>query len=209
LCTPAAIKEAKAEVKTCRAEVRERSKYENLISHYPALDTNQYSIEQLSDDNIPTTEEARLVAYLYDDAEACRSIFAKAIAENRPDAIAILEDAQNKNAEITIKLVKRKLTWGEAARQYKALNAELDAKLATADQQWRGNLDASNNAEMEQRRAAAGVALLYLQNQQMLNQQQLLNQQQNYNQQMMVNSTNRPITTNCLSSGSMLSCTSQ
>jgi hypothetical protein len=204
-----AIKEARAESNACLAATREKPKYATIISRYPNLETNQYSIEQLTDKNIPTSEEAQLVASLYDDAGACRNIFDKSIAENRPDIVNILGEVRNKTAQITISLVQRKISWGEAAEEFQALKSESDAKTATANRQWTSDLQASNDAEMAQRRAAAAVAIQYLQNQQMINQQQSAIQQQNLNQQLMINSQNRPITTNCFASGSMLNCTSQ
>jgi hypothetical protein len=186
-----------------------KPKYATIISRYPDLETGQYSIEQLSNKNVPTPDEAKLVASMYDDAAVCRDIFDKSVAENRPDIVNILDDQRNKSANITIGLVQRKVAWGEAAQEFQALKADLDAKIAAANRQWTSDLQASNDAEMAQRRAAAVVAMQYLQNQQILNQQQSAIQQQNLNQQLMINSLNRPVTTNCFASGSMLNCTSQ
>ncbi len=168
--TGAAIKEARSEVHACIAANREQPKYTEILSHYPDLESHQYTIEQLSDKNVPTTQEARLVASLYDGSEKCRALWTKVIAENRPDVIPIVDESNNALARITMNLVQRKISWGEAAQQSQAVSAEIDEKIATANRQWGSDLQASNNEEIAQRRAAAGIALQYMQNQQMIRQ---------------------------------------
>jgi hypothetical protein len=47
--TSGEITEARAEAKACLAQVREKPKYTTIISHYPDLETGQYS----SDKSVP------------------------------------------------------------------------------------------------------------------------------------------------------------
>ena len=203
------VKEARAAMTACIAETRNEPKYAPIISHYPNIETGQYSIEQLSNKNIPSPAEGKLVALMYDYAGVCRNLFDKSIQENRPDLSSLLEQSRNSVSAITIELAQSKISWGEAAQKFQALKADMDVQVATVNREWVSDLKASNDAEMADRRANAAIAMQYMANQQAIYQQQTAAQQQNLNQQLMINAINRPVTTNCFASGPLVNCTSQ
>lgn len=93
---------------------------------------------------------------------------------------------------ITMQLVKRRITWGEAAREKQDMTVMYRQKLLQAGQQINSQLAAANQAELQQR------AQQQQQQQQWLVQQQIIN---SMNQRRMTN-------TNCDIYGNSLSCQS-
>jgi hypothetical protein len=138
--TGAAFRDASLEAKACRAEVRERPKYASIVVHYAKLETGQFSLEQLSDKRIPTPEEARLVALYYDDIGVCLSNYDKVVAANRPTAFTIIKENRNKQAQTTVRLVQRRISWGEAAQQYQSATSDMNAKSEEENRQWLSDL---------------------------------------------------------------------
>lgn len=186
----AAFREAAAENKACVAAHRARPEYGALLPHQPDLDTGQYTMAQLTDETRPTPMEAKSLASGYDEITICRTHFLNSLSSSRPDIVPILAATYTKGAETTVLLVQRKITWGEASRRGQERLSDLRQKLATADRQWIADLNASHQAEMAQRQAAADALM------------QLSAQQQ------MINAMNRPRQTNCYGFGNSVNCTS-
>jgi hypothetical protein len=205
----AGVKSAVDEFKNCRSLILHKPEYSDVSLHLSSAETSQVTMEQLADKSIPTLEEAKSLALLYDDTSVCRSDMRSAISSYMPDLLPLFTESDNLNTNITLSLVQRKMTWGQAAQAREAARAEFQQKLSLANEQYLTELRAENQEELAQRRAAAALMLGYMQNQQIAAQQQAANQQQLYNQQLLLNSLNRPVSTSCFASGSMINCTSQ
>jgi hypothetical protein len=154
-------------------------------------ETRQFTMEQLTDKSIPTAQEAHLLASMYDDDSECRNNLKAAVGTVRPDLVPALTEIERQRANITIKLVQRQISWGDAAQAGQALNSATQEKVAEIDREWKSELEEQNRAELQQRRASAALAMQYLQNQQM------------------INAANRPVNTTCFATGSMTNCTTQ
>jgi hypothetical protein len=204
-----ATKNAAAEFKSCRLKVWQKPEYASILSHLPDEQTSQFTMEQLADKSVPTLEEAKALASLYDDMGTCRAELKSALSTSRPDLLPAISEQQDASTNITLKLVQRSFSWGQAAQATQAASTVFRQKMAAANQQFIADLKAENQEEMAQRREEAAIMLGYMQNQQIYSQQQLANQQQTYNQQLILNSLNRPVNTSCLASGSMINCISQ
>jgi len=181
---------ALGQMKTCVRSVADNPQYASLLVHTPNLDTGQHTMAQLTDETVPTAEEARLFAKRYDDVNICRSHFLTALSSARPDLVPVFADAYAKSDGVAVQLVERKITWAAAARSSDQSIAHLRRQLEDANQTWIANLEAENQAELAQRRAAAAAVMQWSQ------------------QQQMINAINRPVTTNCNRFGSMVNCTS-
>ena len=186
----AITREAAIQLKACIVAIRDKPAYLSLLRHLADLDTGQHTMRQLTDETLPTPAEAQLIAASTDDANICKRDFLAAISQARPDVVPVIADNMVKGNQIAVDLIERKITWGVAAGQTDANIAELRTKIADADQHWRAQLSASNQAEIAQRQAAASALLQWSE------------------QQQMINALNRPVVTNCNRFGTSVNCTS-
>lgn len=189
--TGAGLQDIKAEAKACFAAVRSKPEYQPLLVHSPDLDSGQPTMAQLTNETLPSPSEARLVAASYDDASRCRNRILSALSGVRPDIVPILSNTYIEGSTVTALLVQRKITWAESARRGQSRLGEMRQRLAEADRQWITDLNASHQAEMAQRQAAANALM------------------QMSAQQQMINAMNRPVVTNCFRTGGFVNCTSQ
>ena len=147
-------------------------------------------MEQLTDEKVPSPADAKLLAARFDDATRCRISYLNAISTVRPDLVAVYIDFYSKNATNVAMLVERKITWAEAVRRGQSNSSDGRQKIALADHQWVADLNASHQAEMAQRQAAANAMMQWSA------------------QQQMINVMNRPRQTNCYGFGNSVNCTS-
>lgn len=183
-------REALAQFKGCMAAVWAKPDYASLLPHSPAPGAGQPTMAQLTDETVPTVEEAHLLAARFDDDGPCKKSLLASLSTARPDLVPILANAYSKGAEIIAQLVERKITWAASMRQAAANESDVRTQIAAADQQWLAGLRAENHAELA-RRQAAGEALM-----------------QWSQQQQMINAINRPVVTNCDVYGATASCVS-
>jgi hypothetical protein len=186
----AATREAIAQFKACSRAVRDKPEYASLLVHSSDLETGQPSMAQLTDETIPSEQDARLFAERFDEAGPCRGHLLTAISAARPDLVPVLADGMTQGSAIAVLVVEQKITWAEAARRTQALSSALRQNIAAADRQWIGDLNASNQAEMAQRQAAGAALMQWSQ------------------QQQLINAATRPVVTNCNRFGSSVNCTS-
>lgn len=186
----AVTQQASKALKTCLTTQREQPEYASLVSHLPDLDSGQPTIAQLTDDTIPSPEDARLTAALYDRETQCRAAFLNSLAAARPDLVPILADATQRGSAVVVLVVKRKITWADAARKMQAEASITRKQVLAANQAWLGEMNAENRAEIAQRQAAANALMQWS------------------IQQQMINAANRPVFTNCNTFGSSVNCIS-
>jgi len=167
-CTPApkeyatqigkATDQSTATFSGCLKEIRTRPQYASLLPHVNDLDTGQPTMAQLTDEAIPSLDDAHLLAARFDATNACRTNFMNDLSNVRPDLVVILADAFTKREEVVVLLVEQKITWAEAARRTRATANDMQQKIAAANRQWVADVAAhrSDNAQ----RHAATVALM-------------------------------------------------
>jgi len=183
-------REAATQLKSCISAVVDKPEYAALLPHTPDLDSGQHTMAQLTNETVPSVQDARLFAARFDEVNPCRKRFLSALAAVRPDLVPILADGYAKGDAVAALLVERKITWAESAKRAEENTNSLRKQLAAADQQWIAELKAENQAELAQRQAAAAALMQWSQ------------------QQQMINAINRPVTTNCNRFGSTVNCTS-
>jgi len=185
-----ATREAFAQLKACVVPIIDKPVYAQLLAHTPDLDTGQPTMAQLTDETIPSVEDARLVAARFDDLRPCRAGLLITLSAVRPDAFPIFGRAFANGAATTALIVERKITWAESARRTQENMGSLREQAASADKQWIADLNTSNQAELAQRQAASNALMQWSQ------------------QQQLINAVNRPVQTNCMHTGSFTNCTS-
>src|SRR3984957_10851589 len=114
----------------------DQSEYAALLVHTLDLDTMQPTITQLTDETIPSEQDARLFAARFDATNRCREELLMDIAIPRPDLAPILADEFTQAGTIAVLVVERKVTWAEAARRSQMLSGDLRQRITAADLQW-------------------------------------------------------------------------
>jgi hypothetical protein len=185
-----AIREAMTQFKACVVPILDKPEYAPLLVHTPDIDTGQHTMAQLTDETIPSVEDARLFGARFDDSNPCRSRLLTALSTARPDVVPILARSYTHGSAIVVLIVERKITWAEAARRSQENSDNLREQLTLADRQWIADLNASHQAELAQRQAASSALMQWSE------------------QQQLINSINRPVQTNCSHMGAVTNCTS-
>ena len=193
----------------CRLAIREKPKYASIIPYLPV--DGDYSISILSNKNLLSLKEAKLLAEIYDENAPCRRDFLATMRLYRGDLANAYNNAFNQSANITVELVQRRISIGEGAKRAQEMNRQTSQYILVLNQKYMSDMQASQQAEMAQRRANAAIMMGFMQNQQALNQQQMMIQQQANQQQLNAIQINRPVFnqpsyTNCNAYGSMINC---
>ena len=162
-------REAAAELNTCVVAIVAKPEYAPLVPHTPDIETGQHTMAQLTNETLISPEDAKLFAARYDETAGCRSRFLKALSVARPDLVPILSATYTKGAALAARLIERKDTWGESARQSEAALSDARERIAAANRQWTADLNASHQAELAQRQAAAAALMEWSAQQQMIN----------------------------------------
>lgn len=184
-------KKATEELKACITDVEQKPDYETIAPHlFSPANGFHPTMQQLADDTYPTKRDSQLIIKLHDDVLPCRQSAIQQLQSVVPTIAEVLTEEWVESDQQTMKLVKRKTTWGESARQTQQLMVRTQKKLIDAAHQIDSGLAASHQAEMAQRQAASNALMEWSV------------------QQQMINSMNRPTITNCNAMGNSINCVS-
>jgi hypothetical protein len=111
----------------------------NNLPEYAALlpHTSNGEVAELTDDRLPTPEEARLFVARADAKAPCHQSFLAAFAAppiNRPDAAQIWSAEFTGLGQLQAQFAGRKMTWGQYAGASQSLLVAARAQLSEADQ---------------------------------------------------------------------------
>jgi hypothetical protein len=161
---------ASKEMNECNENLYFKPDYASLRPHLFSPE-NKFlpSIAQLSDDTYPTQAEAKLFAAFYDDHARCERPLIERIGSVAPTVALVLTDTAVERDRIALQIVKRQITWGEGSRRAQTVFADDQRKLVAASQELDNNLNASHQAELAQRQAAANALMQWSMEQQMIN----------------------------------------
>ena len=98
--------------RACRSAVINKPEYAQLLTQTPDFNAGQMTMAVLTDKQLPTPTEAKLLAARYDDANPCRTRMLSALSMTRSDLVPLVTGMFTKNMEVTALLVERKITWG-------------------------------------------------------------------------------------------------
>jgi hypothetical protein len=117
--------------RTCVEGIRSHLKYSALLPHLAVVSTGQYSMEQLTDEHLPSVAEASLLASYADDVKPCATNYIANATIISPAVGTVLSERQNESEAVLIQLVKRQISWGEAAQREKQNTESTQARLRT------------------------------------------------------------------------------
>jgi hypothetical protein len=146
------INNAYAQRRECSKEVTARPEFAALAPHTHF--GSEVLARELSDERLPTPEEARLEVERWDAAAPCRQAFLSAMAgppANRPDAAQIMSALFAQGSLLYAQFAKGGMTWGQFAQATQTLNVAWRAQL--------GEADAENRREANNRALAAAAIL--------------------------------------------------
>ena len=152
---PGATRQAWEQFKACAQRVIDKQEYAALQVHTVNLDTMQPTTTQLTDETIPSEQDARLFAARFDDVNPCRESFLTAVSMPRPDLAPVLADQFTQSGAIAMLIVEQRVTWAEAARRALALWNDTQHKIAAANLEWIADLNPFRQPTMAQIQAAA------------------------------------------------------
>lgn len=153
-----ATQEAWEKFKACAQPVIDKPKYAALRARTVDLDSMQPTTAQLTDEAIPSEEDARLFAARFDEVNPCREYLLRDVSIPRPDLAPILADQFTQSGAIAVLVVERQITWAEAARRSQSLWSDTQQKIAAADLEWIADLNPFRQPTMAQRQAAAAMS---------------------------------------------------
>jgi hypothetical protein len=152
---PGATQQAWEQFKVCAQRVTDKPEYAALQVHTVNLDTMQPTMAQLTDETIPSEQDARLFAARFDNVNSCRESFLMAVSIPRPDLAPVLADQFTQSGAIALLVVEQKVTWAEAARRALGLWNDTQRKIAAANLEWIADLNPFRQPTMAQIQAAA------------------------------------------------------
>jgi hypothetical protein len=182
------LRDADAAMGVCVAASINKPEFALLLPHTVRPNAAP-TVAQLTDEQLPTPEEARLLARRYDEINVCRQNALRTLASALPTVLPIFSDGWEKDTANTVQLVERKISWAEATRRWEALKSEARKALMAASQQYLAEMDVWHREELARRERAAAAFLQWSLEQQM------------------INAANRPVVTNCNRFGNMVNCT--
>jgi hypothetical protein len=130
------VKNAGEEFRDCRLNIWQKPEYIHVVWHLPSDETNQLTTALPPDKLVPTPEEAKSLAALYNDVNVCRSKLRSAVLTYRSDLVPLFSESETLTTNITLKLVQRKMTWEQASQALQAAEAEFQQKLSSANEQY-------------------------------------------------------------------------
>jgi hypothetical protein len=183
--------QAKSAYDACVAQAKTLPSYGVVGTKLHIWEQGEPSIDQRMDNSIPTPAEVQALLALHREGiEPCRKIALDGATKIHPVLPGILAEAYANGDANYVKLAKREETWGEYVTAEDQINRSAKAKLAQAEQQVVGRLQASHTQELQRRQAAAAALA-----------------QWGYQQQVIA-AMNRPVQTNCTRFYNTVNCTS-
>jgi hypothetical protein len=114
----------------CRSSVSGTPEYRSLAQHMPLVDVNEATLTQMTDTSLATRTDYNLIADWQRDIRACRARLLEVIERADPLYVPIVLTGWNKDDEVLVLLVQRKLAWGDAVMRLRANRAETLTKVA-------------------------------------------------------------------------------
>jgi len=128
--TATKLKVVSAERLQCVNEVRSEPQFAVLQSKLSNVHTGSFTMEQLTNEELPTPAESRLMAAYIDNVKPCLTTAVNAISQIAPAVAPILQQQISEEQDTMIQLVERKISWGAAAQRETQDRQDVKAKLS-------------------------------------------------------------------------------
>lgn len=193
---------ANQKIKACVQKIESNPAYQEIAKHTPLNGLVSPTLLQLADAGVPTDEDVQAIIALHNEVSVCRGHSIEDYMQIVPGIIPTTVELYRMSDLITVDLIQRKITWGEANRKRLALKEEYLKNARVVLSQLERDLYVSHQSELAQRQAAWDALAQWGYQQQILMQnQQLIN---SLNQ----TTIRRPAITNCTRVGNSVQCSS-
>ena len=169
--------------------------YKNIFARIPG--GRNITLLHLADTTMPSDEDVKNIIAYHNDLSHCRARGIEDYMQIAPSVIPIVVPSYYASDLVTVELIQKKITYGEANKKKQAIYLELMSKLQVEIDRLNREFSASYQAQMAQQAAAFNVLSQWLYQQQILRQNQQL-----------INAINRPVITDCSRFGNSINCTS-
>jgi len=138
---------------SCVAAIYNQPELEPLRRDLP-LNPKNASLEQLSNPNLVSDGEIRLILANHPKLQVCRQQFVDQLSQTMPSVAPILVKMITAEDNYLIGLVQRKLRWGEFLQRVRGAMNEGDAESTAEGGRILAGLQQAHGAELEHRQAA-------------------------------------------------------
>jgi hypothetical protein len=148
---------AKQKTTECVQRLYDNPEYSILLPHMPLVlggAGKEPSLNQLTDNNIPTQKEIRAIVALHNELTSCRTELINELMKINPRLVPIVLQGYASSDNVMVDLIRGKITYGEANKRRVALENDMVAKATEANQQLLKGLQASNQTEIAHRQRA-------------------------------------------------------
>jgi hypothetical protein len=135
----------------CRRSVADKPRYQQIAAHMPLVDPYRATLAQMTDSTLASEDDAVALGLWLQDIQGCRQQLVKASLHTFPTSLAILVGSWNKEDQIFVLLVKRKLVWGEAVARLRRNQAELLSALTDQAVRLSEQISSAKQAELTRR----------------------------------------------------------
>jgi hypothetical protein len=142
---------ANQKASNCSNNVYTNPDYQRIIQHIPKNPT----LEQLADNGVPTDEDIRDIIAFHNETARCRRQLIEDYTKFIPGFVPEFVKLTHEIDIITVDLIQRKITWGEASKRRLAVQDEYRAKFRAFGEQLDRDLTASHQSELAQRQGAS------------------------------------------------------
>lgn len=201
---------AEANFKTCSDQVKNIETYKRIYEEiFYETDNSSNKFEMLANKNKPTIQQIELIKEAVPIITKCRSALLE--GHRGTPFLNVTLKYYNSVDAMLVKIIRGEITIGEANEERMKAAAQRKIDWSNAGSELDARLQAMHNSEVEGKRQAAAAMLPYLMQQQ---QNQQFQQQLLYQQQLQNINNNRPIftaptTTNCMTYGNQINCSSR
>jgi hypothetical protein len=142
---------AKQKLMDCLHKVEINPDYHSLAEHMPIRGNVNPTLEQLADNGLPTDQDIRVIFAFHNEAEYCRLQLIEDYMKFIPGIVPTLTQFNHQSNLISVDLIQKKITWGEANKRRLALKDEYRGKIQAFFEQLDRDLAASHQSELAQR----------------------------------------------------------
>jgi hypothetical protein len=160
----AVIQQAVIDERSCLESVIDKPEYASIISHLPSPEQkSKPTMAQLADDAFPTKNQSKLLILAHDEVTPCKEEALNKLENIWSSLATVAADEMVEGDKLTLKLVKREITWGDYNQQCLELTQDTREKVRPIIQQMKYHLVAQHQNELAQRQLFAQALVQWAQ----------------------------------------------
>ena len=148
-----------SEYKTCQTALASSPNYSSLAQRFP-LDNSDPTLEELSDNTLPTADQIQQVLDWHKGIATCRLNLIVASQGSFPFMTEALNSSWAATDATLVPLVQDRVTWGATNQQLVEVNRQSRGRVQTALEEFEQREGERNQAELAHRAAIWGASLV-------------------------------------------------